>query len=113
MSRPVATPAGRAVRLDNRVNQQLALERSTALRAVRVDGAPSPPQGGAGLRQQTDVRPMVLDVQAHDLEPRNLRLADQLDVGEQRAIAAQPAPRAQSVCQARLHASTMTNRAAR
>src|SRR5258706_6751 len=43
----------------------------------------------------------------HDLEASELRLTDQLDVGEQRAVAAQPALRAPSIREQRCHGWTL------
>src|SRR5213594_1207944 len=72
-----------------------------------VDAASCSTQSRAGLRQQADVPVLVLDVHPHDLEPSELGLTDQLDVGEQRAVAAQPALRAQGVREQRSHEWTM------
>src|SRR5205823_4788012 len=78
-----------------RVLQQLALEYATALRTVGIDAASCSTQCRAGLRQQACVPVLVLDFHPQDLEPGDLGFADQLDVGEQRPVAAQPAGRAQ------------------
>jgi len=74
--------------------EQVALERATALRAMGVDAAPRSTQSRAGLRQQAHDPVLVLDFHPHDLEPGGFRLTDQLDVGEQGAVTAQPALRA-------------------
>ena len=51
---------------------------------------------------------VLLDVEAHELEPLDLGPA-QLDVGEQRAVAAQSALRAQRAWEAWVHGGTMTD----
>ncbi len=55
---------------------------------------------------------LVLDVHPNDLESSDLGLTDQLDVGEQRAVAAQPAIRAQGIREERCHGGTMVYRVA-
>jgi len=68
-----------------------------------VDAASCSTQSRAGLRQQARVPVLALDVHPHDLEPSDLGLTHQLDVGEQRAVAAQRAMCAQGIREQRVH----------
>src|SRR6185503_1193977 len=72
-----------------------------------IDAASCSTQSRTGLRQQARVSVLVLDFHPQDLEPSDLGLTDQLDIGEQRAVAAEPAFRAQSVRKQRCHRWTM------
>src|SRR6185503_12104724 len=77
-----------------------------------IDAASCSTQSRTGLRQQARVSVLVLDFHPQDLEPSDLGLTDQLDIGEQRAVAAEPAFRAQSVRKQRCHRWTMAYRIA-
>jgi len=95
------------------VLKQAALKRSAALRAMRVDAAPSPLQRAARQQQQPAVRVIVIGLQPQDLQSGGFGPAGELHVGKQRPVATQPAPRAQRIGQARFHAGMMADRAAR
>src|SRR5262249_11254441 len=77
-----------------------------------VDAASCSTESGAGLRQEAHVPVLVLGFHPHDLESSDFGLTDQLDVGEERAVAAQSAIHAQGIRERRCHEWTMAYRAA-